>query len=49
LTEAPVTHDVEVTTAAERDLRQIIDYVAEHDLPGRALHVLDAIEARLDA
>jgi toxin ParE1/3/4 len=40
---------VELTTAAERDLERIIGYIAEHDLPERALHVFEAIEARIDA
>jgi toxin ParE1/3/4 len=43
-----MTYRVELTAAAERDLQRIVEYVAEHDLPERAMHVLDAIEARID-
>lgn len=38
-------HRVELTAAAEDDLAGIVDYIAAHDLPERALQVLDGIEA----
>ena len=44
-----MAYAVELTAAAERDLQRIIDHIAAHDLPDRAQHVLDAIEARIDA
>ena len=33
-----------LTADAERDLEEIHDYVAAHDAPGKAAHVLDSIE-----
>jgi toxin ParE1/3/4 len=39
---------VELSAAAERDLDEILQFIAENDLPERALHVLDAIEAAID-
>jgi toxin ParE1/3/4 len=44
-----MAYRVELSAAAERDLQRIIGYIAEHDLPERARHMLDAIEARVDA
>jgi toxin ParE1/3/4 len=43
-----VGYGVELTAAAQRDLAQIIRYIAEQDLPERTLHVLDAVEAVID-
>ncbi len=43
-----MTYRVELTAAAERDVQRIVEYIAEHDLPERAMHVLDAIEVRID-
>jgi toxin ParE1/3/4 len=37
-----------LTTDAARDLEQIYDYIAEHDLPQKADHVLDRIESVID-
>lgn len=42
-----MTYGVELTGAAERDLERIVEYIAGHDLPQRALYVLDAIETRV--
>jgi len=39
---------VELIAAAERDLAEIIEHIAEHDLPERAIHVLDCIEATIE-
>lgn len=36
---------VQLTEAAARDLEQICDWIVEHDLPAKALHVLDRITA----
>jgi len=43
-----VDYRVELTRAAEQDLVEIVDYIAANDLPERAVHVLDGIEARID-
>jgi len=42
-----MTYQVLMTADAVRDLRRIVDYIAEHDLPERAIHVLDAIEGTI--
>ena len=39
--------DVLLTEHAERDLREIYDYIAVHDSPGNAARVLDRIEKAL--
>lgn len=39
---------VELTTAAERDLAGILSYIAEDDLPQRALRWLDGVETVID-
>jgi len=39
-----VRFEVLVTEDAARDLREIYDYIAEHDAPGKAVHVLEQIE-----
>jgi toxin ParE1/3/4 len=36
--------EVYLTQAAAADLEEIYDYVAEHDVPGKAAHVLERIE-----
>jgi toxin ParE1/3/4 len=36
--------EVSLTEDAARDLEEIFDYIAEHDDPSRAGHVLDRIE-----
>ena len=41
-------YGVELNAAAERDLDEIVAFIAEHDLPERAIQVLDAIEATID-
>lgn len=38
-----MAHPVRLTDAAARDLEQICEWIAEHDSPVRALHVLDRI------
>jgi len=43
-----MTYRVELTGAAERDLQRIVEYIAEYDLPERAMGLLEAIEARID-
>lgn len=40
--------DVVLTEDAERDLEELYDYVAEHDTPTKAAHILDRIEAALE-
>lgn len=39
--------DVLLTEHAERDLGELYSYIAEHDTPGNAAHVLDHIEKAL--
>ena len=41
--------DVLLTEHAERDLEELHDYIAEHDTPGNAAHVLDRIEKALQS
>lgn len=36
--------EVSLTEDAARDLEELVDYVAEHDGPARAMHVLERIE-----
>jgi toxin ParE1/3/4 len=40
-------YEVLLTGHAERDLEEIYDYIAEHDTPGNATHVLNRIEKAL--
>ena len=42
-------YHVELTAAAEWDLDEIVAFIAEHDLPERAIHVLGAIETTINA
>lgn len=37
-------HEVFLTEDAQRDLEEIYEYIAEHDAPAKADHVLDRIE-----
>ena len=39
----PATFEVLLTAGAEWDLEAIYDYIAEHDSPARANHVLDRL------
>lgn len=41
--------EVLLTGHAERDLEALYDYIAEHDTPGNAAHVLDRIEKTLQS
>jgi toxin ParE1/3/4 len=43
-----MTDRVELTAAAECDIQRIVEYIALHALPARAMHGLDAIEAQID-
>lgn len=40
-----MAHRVRLTHGAARDLSRLHEYIATHDSPGRAAHVLDRIEA----
>jgi toxin ParE1/3/4 len=40
--------EVVLTEDAERDLEEIIDYIAQRDDPAKASHVLDRLEQVLD-
>lgn len=42
-----MTHQVLLTEDASRDLIEILEYIADHDSPARAQHVLDRIDAVL--
>ena len=42
-----MTHEVLLTEDASRDLAEIVEYIAAHDSPAQAHHVLDRIEAVL--
>jgi toxin ParE1/3/4 len=39
-----MSHSVFLTHDAERDLEELYEYIARHDTPGRAEHVLKRIE-----
>ena len=41
--------EVRMTADAVRDLEEIVDWIARHDGPERAQHVLDRIRAAVDA
>lgn len=47
MTNKPARYEVVLTEDAQRDLEEIYDYIAEHDAPAKADHVLDAIEELL--
>ena len=40
-----MAHTVLLTGSAERDLSEIVDYIAEFDSPGNAIRVLDKLVA----
>jgi toxin ParE1/3/4 len=42
-------YEVRMTAHAVRDLEEIVDWIARHDGPVRAQHVLDRIQAAVDA
>ena len=42
-----MTHEVLLTEDASRDLAEIVEYIAAHDSPAQAHHVLERIEAVL--
>ncbi len=42
-------HEVFLTEGAQRDLEEICEYIAEHDAPAKADHVLDRIEEVLES
>ena len=41
--------EVRMTADAVRDLEEIVDWIARHDGPGRAQHVLERIQKACDA
>ncbi|MEO8021122.1 type II toxin-antitoxin system RelE/ParE family toxin [Polaromonas sp.] len=47
MTGKPARHEVLLTEDAQRDLEELYDYVAEHDAPAKAEHLLAAIEKLL--
>lgn len=40
-------HEVVLTADAVRDLEEIFDWIADHDAPAKAAHVLEKIEAAI--
>lgn len=44
----PPRYEVVSTAGAERDLEEIHDWIAEHDAPAKAHHVLDRLLATAD-
>lgn len=40
----PARHEVVLTEDALQDLQELYDYIAQHDAPAKADHVLDAID-----
>lgn len=48
MTSKSVRYAVALTEDAQRDLEELYDYIAEHDAPAKADHVLAAIEKLLD-
>lgn len=42
-------YGVELTEDAQTDLNKLVDYVAQHDAPLKALQLLDQIESALDS
>ena len=42
-------YEVLLTSDAERDLEEIFDYIAEHQSPGAANHVLDRVEKSISS
>lgn len=47
MTSQPVHYEVVLTEDAQRDLEELLDYIAEHDAPAKAEHVLAVIEKLL--
>lgn len=45
----PTPHEVVLTEDALQDLEELYDYIAQHDAPAKADHVLDAIAKLLDS
>jgi len=43
----PARHEVVLTEDALQDLQELYDYIAQHDAPAKADHVLDAIDKLL--
>ena len=41
----PLPYSVRITAAAKRDLREIVRWIAEHDSPRAAEHVLDKLQS----
>ncbi|MBA2674183.1 type II toxin-antitoxin system RelE/ParE family toxin [Ramlibacter sp.] len=42
------SYEVVLTEDAAQDLQELYDYIAEHDAPAKADHVLERIEAALE-
>ena len=42
---APAQYGVRITAAAQRDLREILRWIAEHDSQRAAVHVLDKLQS----
>ena len=42
-----MTHEVVLTAVAAEDLLEIVGWIAEHDSPAKASHVLEQIEATI--
>lgn len=47
MTRKPARHEVVLTEDAVQDLEELYDYIAQHDAPAKADHVLDAIDKLL--
>lgn len=47
MTSKPARYEVVLTEDAQRDLEELYGYIAEHDAPAKADHVLGAIEKLL--
>ena len=43
----PARHEVVLTEDAAHDLEELYDYIAQHDAPAKADHVLDAMDKLL--
>ena len=42
-----MTHEVVLTADAAADLLEIVDWIAEHDAPAKASHVLERIDSAI--
>ncbi len=49
MTSKPARYEVVLTEDAQSDLEELYDYIAEHDAPAKADHVLAALEKLLTA